>query len=186
MGVGGCRVGEPFEERANALLQLGVAVAAIDRGDGGRLGIDGSESCRQVFKRSAQDADIIRVLEVVDEGNLSGLLLHVTTEVGPAEPTAEALLRLSEELLEDVVGSLDHGHERAVLVASHGVTEELVAVAIQVVEDHRLGAESGSPLAHSRDLRAEVDSIKREGGTDLLEAKVFNRRQGTLLWLRFP
>jgi hypothetical protein len=82
----------------------------------------------EIVERAAEDAYVVGVSKVGDQGSLGGLVFEVTAEVGAAEAPSQVLFFSSEIVLGFVVGSLCDGDDRAVLISDHGVAEEVVTI----------------------------------------------------------
>ena len=83
---------------------------------------------------------------------------------------AQALLGGGEEVLGDVVGAVDDGHSPARAIASHRLSAQLVAVAVELAENDRLRqALDGPARALLLDPLARGLPVALQGGGDRLQ-----------------
>ena len=88
--------------------QFCVAVRALQAGrPKRRLTIRCGEGLRQLVQRAAHHLHVVRMLQVLGQGDLGRLVLQVTRQMGAAQPAAQALLGAPEGLFDGVVGAVD-------------------------------------------------------------------------------
>jgi len=118
------RLGGRFEQIAQHAVKLTIAMIP-DQGvqNRRRFLVESSEGRWQLIERTGESPDILRISQVAHEGDLCRLLLEIAAELSAADTSPQLLLVPAEEVLGDVVGSLDNGCHMAVLVELGGMSE---------------------------------------------------------------
>ncbi len=75
----------------------------------------------QVGDRAAEDAEVTRVAEILDQRLLRRQVLEIATQVPAPGAPSKSLLVLAEEVLEAVVAALDEGHQ---IIVAQAVTNQ--------------------------------------------------------------
>ena len=151
-----------------------------------RAFIERCEGSGEVLQRAADDSDVGGVAEVGHEGGLDRLLLEVSAEVGSANASAKQLLAGTEEMLGGVVGPLDDEQDVAVFVSDGGMSEEVVAVLVEVSEDDGIGEFFGASVRHAIDPLGELRRISLDGLLDPKQADPFEGGDLELLPTEVP
>ena len=81
------------------------------------------ESLRQPVQGAHKTADVFRVFEVMDKGDLRGLVVEIPSELPPADSSAQLLFIPSEEMFCDIVGSLGNGDSAAIFIQLRRMSE---------------------------------------------------------------
>jgi len=120
-----------------------VAVPVVPEEDDRRgfVGVELGEGGGEVVQGAAEHSHVVGPAQIGNVGGLGGLLFHVSAEVGPSDSSAEPLLLVAEEMLGDVIGPLDDRDDVPVFVSKHGMAEEPVGVALEVVDDDDVGSD---------------------------------------------
>ena len=133
-----------------------------------------STGLRQEVERAAHDPHVVRVQQVRCQGGLGRLVLHVPIEMRAAQAPPQLLLGGGEEVLGDIVGAFDDGQDAAAGVPHHGMPEQAVAVALQIIEDDRFRpvVRRGGSLSPLRgDPLAQPVMVGLGGGFNRLRAR---------------
>ncbi len=97
--------------------------------------LEGSEGSRKQLEGAGEESQVEGIVEVVDEECFGGEIFEIFSEVLVAGASSQSACVLSEEVLEGVVGSVDDPEDPPVRVLDGGVTEELIADAVELFEE---------------------------------------------------
>ena len=100
-----------------------------------RAVLEGGEGGGQVLQRAADEANIIGAIEIGHQRRLCGLVLEIPSQMRPAQTTAKVLLLVTEVVLGDIVSAFDHRDDGARIVTKGRMTEQEMAVALEVGQD---------------------------------------------------
>ena len=92
-----------------------------------------------MIQGAAEQPDIIRVAQIGSQSCLGRLILEVTPQIGSPQSATQVLLLITEEVLRDVIGSLDDCHNRSLFIAADRVSEQVRPVTIEVFYNNGTG-----------------------------------------------
>ena len=120
--------------------QRGITIVALQAWRvAGEWPLQGGKGLGQLVERAAHDAHIVGVAQVGDEGCLGRLVFHVAPQMGPPETATQALLGVGEKLFQDIVGARHDRHDWTARRTHHRVAAELLAIAVQIVQQEGFG-----------------------------------------------
>ena len=89
-------------------MQFRIPVVALQaRRSSNGLAVQLGKRLRQLVERTAHDLHVVRLAQVLNQGGLRCLVLHIATRMGAAQSPPQALIRHGEEVLHDVLGAGD-------------------------------------------------------------------------------
>jgi len=91
----------------------------------------------QIFQGTRYQSYIIGMTKIGCQCRLCRLIFKVATEIRSTQSATQLLLVRAEEMLCNIVGTLDHSDDSAVLIAARRMAKQVVGVAVEVIEYDR-------------------------------------------------
>ena len=124
------------------------------------------ERCRQLVESAAKGLHVTFVEQAGGRGCLRWLIRHVVPQVRASQAAAQLDLGVVEAVLGRIVGPLHDRHDLLAGFERHRMSEELVEVAVEVLQHDCLGADLGRLRRRCLDHLAQVVAVLRNGGVD--------------------